>query len=172
MGEESRTWCDSPQGLTPFCPDVSAGKGITAPEKAGVTSLPGKGSVCHVPDSRNHRPATASPRASLQSLVQPRALQPRHKHKLLQRPEAMPAGTPGRARLLAALEEVQVPAAAPSRVWEHCSMPTLLRSPQVTELDPTACCYRLKRTLAGQAQEDWPGNTAQERQRAALLQHR
>lgn len=104
--EESRTWYDSPQGLTLFCPDMSTGKGVTAPEKIGVTGLLGKSSACHVPV-----PATASPRASVQSLVQPQALRPHRKHELLQRLEGMPAGGPG---LLAALEEVRVPAAAPA----------------------------------------------------------
>lgn len=115
MGEESRTWCDSPQGLTPFCPNVSAGEGVTAP-KASVMGLPGKCSVCRVPESRNHRPATASPRASLQSLVQPWALRPCRKHELLQRLEGMLAGRRSGARLLAALEEVRVPAVVPARV--------------------------------------------------------
>ncbi|KAF1494144.1 hypothetical protein FQV08_0010672, partial [Pygoscelis antarcticus] len=103
--------------------------------------------------------------------IQRRALRPHRKHELLQRLEGMPAGRPSGARLLAALEEVRVPAAAPARVRECCSMPTLLHSPEVTKLDPTACCYRMKGTLAGRAQEDWPGNTAQEQQQAALPQH-
>ncbi|KAM6246532.1 RNA polymerase II elongation factor ELL3 [Spheniscus humboldti] len=134
------------------------GKGVTAPEKVAVTGPLGKGSACHV-----HVPTTASPRASVQSLIQRRALRPL---------EGMPAGRPSGARLLAVLEEVRVPAAAPARLRECCSMPTLLRSPEVTKLDPTACCYRMKGTLAGRAKEDWPGNTAQEQQQAALPQHR
>ncbi|XP_076204789.1 RNA polymerase II elongation factor ELL3 [Aptenodytes patagonicus] len=142
------------------------GKGVTALEKVAVTSPLGKGSACHI-----HVPTTASPRASVQSLIQRRALRPHRKHELLQWLEGMPAGRPGGARLLAVLEEVRVPAAAPARLRECCSMPTLLCSPEVTKLDPTACCYRMKGTLAGRAQEGWPGNTAQEQQQAALPQH-
>lgn len=132
-----------------------------------MTGLLGKGSVCHV-----RVPTTATPRASLQSLAQPRALQPHRKHKLLQQLEGTPAGRPGTARLLAAPEEVRVPAVMSSQVWECCGVPTLLCSPQVTEPAPVACCYRGKGTLAGRAQEDWPGNAAQERRHAALLQRR
>ncbi|XP_075015649.1 RNA polymerase II elongation factor ELL3 [Calonectris borealis] len=84
----------------------------------------------------------------------------------------MPVGRPSRTRLLAALEEVRVPAAAPARVRERCSMPTLPCSPQVTELDPAACCYHVKGTLAGRVQEDWPENMTQEQQQAALMQCR
>ncbi|XP_054693144.1 RNA polymerase II elongation factor ELL3 [Grus americana] len=90
-------------------PDLAVlgyGKGITAPEKASMTGLLGKGSACHVPESRNHRPAAASPRASVQSLVQPHC-----KHELLQRLGGMPAGRPSGTQLLAAPEEVMDPAA-------------------------------------------------------------
>ncbi|XP_075620994.1 RNA polymerase II elongation factor ELL3 [Balearica regulorum gibbericeps] len=86
-------------------PDLAVlgyGKGITAPEKASMTSLLGKGSACHVPESRSHRPATASPRASVQSLVQPRC-----KHELLQQLGGMSAGRPSGTQLLAAPEEVR-----------------------------------------------------------------
>lgn len=48
-------------------------------------------------------------------------------------------------------------------------MPTWLRSPQVAELELAACCYPLKGTLV---LENWPGNTVQEQQQAALLQRR
>ncbi|KAM6125413.1 RNA polymerase II elongation factor ELL3 [Phoenicopterus ruber ruber] len=129
-------------------PDLAVlgyGKGIMAPEEAGMTGLLGKGSACHVPESRNRRPATASPRASVQSLLQSRALQPHRKHELLQQRGGMPAGRPSRAQLLAALEEVG-------------------------ELDPAACCSRVKGTLVGRAQKDWLGYAAQEQQQAALLQ--
>ncbi|XP_040979411.1 LOW QUALITY PROTEIN: RNA polymerase II elongation factor ELL3 [Aquila chrysaetos chrysaetos] len=112
----------------------------------GQRDGPAREGLCrHVPESRNHRPATASPRASLQSLVQPRALRPFRKHELLRRLEGMPAGRRSGARLLAALEEV-------------------------AELEPAACCcYPLKGALVP---ENWPGNTVQERQQAALLQRR
>lgn len=153
MAEESRTWYDSPQGLTLFCPDMSAGKGVTAPEKIGVTGLLGKGSACHVPV-----PATASPRASVQSLVQPRAVRPRRKHEPLQRLEGMLVGRPG---LLAALEEVRVPAVAPAH-------PAVLPP----GCGAGSCCYCAKGTVVGWAPEDCPGNMAQEWQQAALLQRR
>ncbi|XP_074012069.1 RNA polymerase II elongation factor ELL3 [Numenius arquata] len=115
------------------------GKGIAASEKVGVTGLLGKGSVCRV-----HVPTTASPRASRQSLAQPRAPQPHPEHKL----EGMPAGRPGRAQLLAVPEEVQV-----------------------VGMDPAACCCHGKGTPVGRAQEDWLVTMVQERQQDALLQH-
>ncbi|XP_014808191.1 PREDICTED: RNA polymerase II elongation factor ELL3 [Calidris pugnax] len=114
------------------------GKGIAASEKVGVTGSLGKGSVCRV-----HVPTTASPRASRHRLAQPRAPQPRPKHKL----EGTPAGRPGQAQLLVAVEEV-------------------------TGMDPAACCCHGRGTLAGRAQEDWPGTMAQEQQQDAPLQHR
>ncbi|XP_068551693.1 RNA polymerase II elongation factor ELL3 isoform X4 [Anas acuta] len=123
------------------------GKGVTAPEKAGTVSVLQQSSLCHVREGKNHGPTAASPRAAAQSLVQLLALRPHRKHELLQRLAGMQAGRPDWAGLLAALEEV-------------------------ADLDPTECCYRLKESLVGRVQEDWPGYTAQERQQVALLQHR
>uniref|UniRef100_A0A493TGU4 Elongation factor for RNA polymerase II 3 n=1 Tax=Anas platyrhynchos platyrhynchos TaxID=8840 RepID=A0A493TGU4_ANAPP len=121
-------------------------KGVTAPEKAGTVSVLQQSSLCHVREGKNHGPTAASPRAAAQSLVQLLALRPHRKHELLQRLAGMQAGRPDWAGLLAALEEV-------------------------ADLDPTECCYRLKESLVGRVQEDWPGYTAQERQQVALLQH-
>lgn len=166
MGEESRTWCDSPLGLTPFCPNVSAGKGVTA-TKASVMGLPRKGSVCHAPESRNHRPATASPRASLQSLVQPWALQPCRKHPAAAGADAggpaqwgTPAGSTGGGEgagcgvcsSVRALQHAHLAVLPPGR---RAGASCLLLPP---EGDPCAC--------------ELPGNTVQEQQQAALLQRR
>uniref|UniRef100_A0A8B9BIE6 OCEL domain-containing protein n=1 Tax=Anser brachyrhynchus TaxID=132585 RepID=A0A8B9BIE6_9AVES len=129
-------------------PDVAVpgyGKGVTAPEKAGTVCVLQQSSLCHIHEGKNHGPTAASPRAAAQSLVQLLALRPHRKHELLQRLVGTQAGRPDWAGLLAALEEV-------------------------ADLDPTECCYRLKESLVGWVQEDWPGYTAQERRQVALLQ--
>ncbi|XP_050569011.1 RNA polymerase II elongation factor ELL3 [Cygnus atratus] len=129
-------------------PDVAVpgyGKGVTAPRKAGTVSVLQQSSLCHIREGKNHGPTAASPRAAAQSLVQLLALRPHRKHELLQRLAGTQAGRPDWAGLLAALEEV-------------------------ADLDPTECCYRLKESLVGRVQEDWPGYTAQERRQVALLQ--
>ncbi|XP_068814534.1 RNA polymerase II elongation factor ELL3 isoform X2 [Struthio camelus] len=118
--------------------ELQLGKGIAALKKAGENHLLGKGSVCCAPGSKQHRPTTSSPRASVQSLVQLLALQPHYKHELMQRLQGMQVDRLDWGRLLATLEEV-------------------------AELDPTECCYRLKEGLASWVREDWPGYTAQER---------
>ncbi|XP_035191659.1 RNA polymerase II elongation factor ELL3 isoform X5 [Oxyura jamaicensis] len=134
-------------------PDVAVpgyGKGVTAPEKAGTVSgtvsVLQQSSLCHIREGKNHWRTAASPRAAAQSLVQLLALRPHRKHELLQRLAGTQAGRPDWAGLLAALEEV-------------------------ADLDPIECCYRLKQSLVGRVQEDWPGYTAQERRQVALLQH-
>nr|XP_013809726.1 PREDICTED: RNA polymerase II elongation factor ELL3 [Apteryx mantelli mantelli] len=127
--------------------ELNLGKGIAGLKKAGENCLLGKGSVCHVPESKKHRPTTTSPRASVQSLVQLLALRPHRKHELVQRLQGMQVGRLDWGWLLAALEEV-------------------------AELDPTECCYRLKEGLTSWVREDWPGYTAQERKQVALLQRR
>lgn len=158
--------------LTLLSLGVSAGKGVTAPEKAGTVSVLQQSSLCHVREGKNHGPTAASPRAAAQSLVQLLALRPHRKHELLQRLAGMQAGRPDWAGLLAALEEVRGTGAAQFwRVSTAGHAPAALPV-QVADLDPTECCYRLKESLVGRVQEDWPGYTAQERQQVALLQHR
>ncbi|KAM6257023.1 RNA polymerase II elongation factor ELL3 [Porphyrio hochstetteri] len=70
------------------------GKGITAPDTAGMSSLLRKGFACPDPESKDHGPATTSPRASAPSL-----LQPRRKREVPRRLGGKPVGRRGGAWL-------------------------------------------------------------------------